>query len=89
MSDAIVAEARAAIDAADRELLALVNRRLELVRGLHEHKRRSGIALRDERREQAIVAGLQAANGGPLSAAGVAELVRFLLDLTRRELHGA
>ena len=89
MSDAIVAEARAAIDAADRELLAVVNRRLELVRALHEHKQRSGIALRDERREQAIVAGLQAANGGPLSAAGVAELVRFLLDLTRRELHGA
>ena len=89
MTDAVVGEARAAIDAADRELLALVNRRLELVRRLHEHKRRGGIALRDERREQAIVAGLQAANGGPLSAGGVAELVRFLLDLTRRELHGA
>jgi len=89
VTDAVVGEARAAIDAADRELLALVNRRLELVRRLHEHKQRSGIALRDERREQAIVAGLQAANGGPLSAAGVAELVRFLLDLTRRELHGA
>ena len=89
MSDAIVAEARAAIDVADRELLALVNRRVELVRALHEHKERTGIALRDERREQEIVAGLQTANGGPLSAAGVAELVRFLLDLTRRELHGA
>ena len=89
MSDAIVAEARAAIAAADRELLAVVNRRLELVRALHEHKERTGIALRDERREQEIVAGLQTANGGPLSRAGVAELVRFLLDLTRRELHGA
>ena len=36
-----------------------------------------------------MVASLQAANAGPLSTDGVAELVRFLLDLTRREIHGA
>ena len=34
------------------------------------------------------VAGRRALNTGPLSASGVAELVRHILDLTRREIHG-
>jgi chorismate mutase/prephenate dehydratase len=89
VTDAVVAEARQAIDAADRELLATVNRRITLVRELHEHKVRAGVPLRDAGREESMVGSLQAANAGPLSTDGVAELVRFLLDLTRREIHGA
>jgi chorismate mutase / prephenate dehydratase len=89
VTDPVVAEARGAIDAADRELLATVNRRITLVRELHEHKLRAGVPLRDAGREESMVAVLQAANAGPLSTDGVAELVRFLLDLTRRELYGA
>jgi chorismate mutase len=88
LTDTTVEEARGAIDAIDRSLLVAVNRRIELVRQLHEHKRASGLPLRDPGREEAIVAGLQGVNGGPLSAEGVADLVRFVLDLTRRELHG-
>ena len=84
-----VAEYREKIAAADRDLLAAINRRLELVRALHEHKRAEGIPLRDPEREQQLVVELQAANGGPLSSAGVAELFRHVLDLTRKELHGA
>jgi chorismate mutase/prephenate dehydratase len=83
-----VAEAREAIDAVDRALLESVNRRLELVRLLHEHKRTSGIPLRDPAREAEMVAGLQSRNAGPLSDEGVAELVGFVLALTRRELYG-
>ncbi len=37
-----LAETREAIDAVDRQLLAAVNRRIELVRGLHEHKVANG-----------------------------------------------
>ena len=84
-----LAEARAAIDAVDQELLDVVNRRLELVRGLHRHKLAHGLPLRDPGREQAIVARLQAANAGPLSPAGVAELFHSVLELVRRELHGS
>ncbi len=80
---------RAEIGAADRELLAAVNKRLELVRALHEHKRAEGIPQQDPDREQQLVVELQAANSGPLSDRGVAELFRHVLDLTRRELHGA
>lgn len=87
-SDPTLAEARAAIDRIDLELLAAFNRRLEIVRGLHEHKVETGLALRDPGREEAMLASLEAANAGPLSAGGVDELFRYFLALTRRELHG-
>ena len=83
-----VIEYREKIAAADRDLLAAINRRLELVRELHEHKRAEGIPLRDPTREEQLVVELQAANAGPLSSAGVAELFRHVLDLTRKEIHG-
>jgi chorismate mutase len=83
-----VSEAREAIDAIDVSLLASVNRRLELVRALHEQKRATGIPLRDPAREDAMIAGLQSRNEGPLSDEGVAELVQFVLGLTRKELYG-
>ena len=83
-----VGEFRDQITAADRELLAAVNKRIELVRALHEYKRAEGIPLIDPDREQQLVVELQAANQGPLSSEGVAELFRHVLDLTRKELHG-
>jgi len=80
---------RAQIAEADRALLAAINKRIELVRALHEYKQAEGIPIRDEGREEQLVVELQCANKGPLSPAGVAQLFRFVLDLTRREIHGA
>lgn len=77
---------RAAIDETDRELVALVNTRLALVRELWSLKRELGLDRVDPGREAAIRAALAAANGGPLSAAGLDELVSELLALTKREL---
>jgi chorismate mutase len=88
MTDMVLSEARAAIDAADRELLAVMNRRLELVRALHEHKRETGLPLRDTGREEEMIASLREANEGPLSDGGVESLFRYVLDLVRREIHG-
>jgi chorismate mutase len=79
---------RERITAADRELLAAINKRIELVRELHEHKRAEGLPMRDEAREEQLVVELQAANRGPLSSSGVAALFRHVLDLTRKEIHG-
>ena len=87
MSDPL-REAREAIDKVDRELLAAVNRRIELVRGLHDHKVANGIPLRDRGREDSMLASLRDANPGPLSGAGVDEFFHHVLDLTRREIHG-
>ncbi len=86
--DPTVSEARAAIDQVDRVLLATVNRRLELVRELHDHKVATGLDLRDPGREERMLASLEAANSGPLSSDGVTELFEYVLDLTRRELYG-
>ena len=83
-----LSEARAAIDAIDDALIVSVNRRLELVRQLHDHKQTTGLPLRDPAREAAMVARLQSRNEGPLSDDGVADLVGFVLALTRRELYG-
>jgi chorismate mutase len=84
-----LAGARAEITATDLELLAALNRRVEIVRGLHDYKLSEGIPLRDPRREDELVAALEAANGGPLSAPAVARFFRFVLELTREEVHGA
>jgi chorismate mutase len=88
VTDTTVDRAREGIDSIDLALLTAVNARIELVRQLHRHKLANGLPLRDAGREEAIVASLQSANDGPLSPEGVADLVRFVLDLTRRELHG-
>jgi len=88
VTETFVAETREQISAVDRELLGAVNRRLELVRSLHDHKLATAMPLRDPGREEAMLQELEAANGGPLSSRGVADLLEFVLGLTRRELHG-
>jgi len=85
----LIDEYRQQITAADRVLLAAVNQRLELVRELHEHKTTEGVPLRDPAREETLVRELQAENTGPLSDDGVAALFHYVLELTRKELHGA
>jgi chorismate mutase len=83
-----IADTRAEIDAIDLELLAGINRRIELVRWLHERKEESGVPVRDEAREEEMLRALVQANEGPLSTDGVGDLLQFVLDLTRREIHG-
>ncbi|HEY7537004.1 MAG TPA: chorismate mutase [Gaiellaceae bacterium] len=85
----VVSELRAEITELDRALVATVNRRIEIVGQLHEHKREHGIPLRDPTREESMLRLLGEENPGPLSPDGLAGLYRYVLDLTRRELHGA
>jgi chorismate mutase len=87
-SDPVVGDLRAQITGIDRERLAAVNRRLEIVRALHDHKQTHGIPLRDHGREAQLLAELERANDGPLSREGLADFFEHLLALTRREIHG-
>jgi len=87
--DPLVLELRAEISELDRGLLTAINRRLQIVRRLHEHKRVTGLPLRDPEREDAMLRLLEAENTGPLSSEGVARLHRFVLELTMEEVHGA
>jgi chorismate mutase/prephenate dehydratase len=61
-----LAEWRGRIDAADRELVALLNRRAEYVLKLAPLKRQIGAAVRDPGREEEVLRKLRKANRGPL-----------------------
>jgi chorismate mutase len=87
-SDPLVGELREQITATDLAILAAFNRRLALVRRLKEHKAERGYDFLDKGREDALLAELERANGGPLSSEGLKELHDELLDLTKRELGG-
>jgi chorismate mutase/prephenate dehydratase len=84
--DPVVRELREQITEADRATLATVNRRIELVRELREHKAAQGWDFLDRDREERLVAALAEANTGPLSEPGLRELFADLLTLTKREL---
>jgi chorismate mutase / prephenate dehydratase len=82
--DPTLARLRAEIAAVDDEIVAAVNRRLELVREIRRLKERIGIPFVDRGREDSNLRRLQEANAGPLSSDGLQELYTELLDLTKR-----
>lgn len=86
MSDEKVEALRSEIGANDRRIVEAVNERLRLVTELWELKREHGLDRLDPDRERRLREELAAANGGPLSDAGLDELVSELLGLTKREL---
>jgi chorismate mutase/prephenate dehydratase len=82
-------ELRAEIAANDAEIVAAVNRRLELVAELWRLKADRGDARLDPDRERRLREELVRKNRGPLSEEGLERLVDELLALTKRELGGA
>jgi chorismate mutase len=85
-SDPVVRELRDQIAANDLAVLEAVNRRVELVRLLKEHKDSQGLEFVDREQEERLLDRLAAVNRGPLSEETVRELYRTLLELTKREL---
>src|SRR3954466_9909292 len=74
---------RIQIDAVDRELLALVNRRAALAQEVGEVKKKEGsVAFRPEREAQ-VIDGLKATNPGPLQSASVAPIWREIMSACR------
>jgi chorismate mutase len=86
VTDPVIAEIREGITAADEEILAAINRRIELVARLKKHKQSLGIDFLDPGREAALLDHLATANPGPLSDEGARELFRTILDLVKREV---
>ena len=86
MSDEILNKLREEITAIDREVVALVNRRIATVARLKRHKDEHGIAFVDPERETNMVAERVRKNDGPLSEAGLRAFYAELLALTKREL---
>ena len=86
MSDDILNRLREEITAIDREVVALVNRRIATVARLKRHKDEHGIAFVDPDREARMVAERVAENGGPLSEEGLRAFYAELLALVKREV---
>ena len=86
LSDNVVSGLRDEITAIDRELVALVNRRIDTVARLKRHKDEQGIAFVDPDREAQMVAERVRENPGPLSEAGLRAFYAELLALTKREV---
>jgi chorismate mutase / prephenate dehydratase len=84
-SDPVVATARASISAIDAELVALLNRRLEVVCELHAYKRERGYPMVDPAREELLLDALVASNPGPLADDELRELWASILALLTRE----
>jgi chorismate mutase/prephenate dehydratase len=83
--DPVLRDFRDQIVATDLELLAAVNKRVELVRRLKEHKAASGVEFVDLAQEERLVDQLAEANKGPLSEDGLRALYQTLLELVKRE----
>jgi len=83
--DPVVRDFRDRIAATDLELIAAVNKRVELVRRLKEHKAASGLDFVDRAQEERLVERLAETNKGPLSEDGLRALYQALLELVKRE----
>ncbi|MDO9095483.1 MAG: prephenate dehydratase [Rubrivivax sp.] len=71
------------IDAVDRELLALLNRRAQLALDVGELKKHEGSPVFRPEREAQVIDGLKAVNPGPLPNACVAPIWREIMSASR------
>ena len=83
MSDDALQGLRAQIDAVDRELLALLNRRARLALEVGELKRHEGSPVFRPEREAQVIAGLREANAGPLGAESIGPIWREVMSACR------
>lgn len=81
-----IAEFRRLIAEVDSAVVASVNRRIELVAELKRFKEDRGVAFVDPEQERRLLAELAKANPGPMSEAGLLEVVGAILAVTKREV---
>ena len=71
------------IDAVDRELLALLNRRAQLALDVGEIKKHEGSPVFRPEREAQVIDGLKTVNPGPLKSDSVAPIWREIMSACR------
>ena len=81
--DQRLAGLRAQIDALDRELLGLLNRRAALALAVGEVKKQQGSVVFRPEREAQVIDGLKAVNAGPLKTDSVAPIWREIMSACR------
>lgn len=78
-----IKERRTEIDAIDRELLRLLNRRALLAVKVGESKKVAGLSLYDRDREREVIERACRANSGPLDERAVMRLFRCIIRESR------
>jgi chorismate mutase len=84
--DPVVASFRDEITALDVRLVSTINARIKAVKALADYKEQHGVAFLDPDREAWLVAYLKRVNAGPISDAGLDELLTFILALVKDEV---
>jgi chorismate mutase len=84
--DPVIRQFREQISDNDRAILDAVNKRLQLVAQVKAYKESRGLGFLDPEREEWMLQYLTRANRGPLSAEGLQELFRTILELSKREV---
>jgi chorismate mutase len=87
--DPVIRQFREQISDNDRAIVEAVNRRLKLVAQVKAYKESRGLGFLDPEREEWMLQYLSRANRGPLSAKGLQQLFRMILDLSKREVAGS
>jgi chorismate mutase len=83
--DPVVKQYRDQISDIDLELVALLNKRLQVVDQLWRYKAEHDIAMYVPEREAQMVAFLTEANQGPLSDDGLRDVYRSIVETTKTE----
>ena len=78
-----LAQLRAQIDAIDRQVLGLLNRRAKIAQEVGESKRKNGVPVFRPEREAQVMQGLARENAGPLSPESVAAIYREVISACR------
>ena len=73
-------ELRQKIDAYDRQLVELLNKRAQCADGIGVIKRRLGMPVYVPSREEQVIAHVQSFNPGPLSAEAISRLYERIID---------
>jgi chorismate mutase-like protein len=76
-------DCRVRIDAIDVELLALLNRRTEIVEEIGRIKESLAIGIYEPKREEQVFANVLSHNGGPLPAEAVKRIFERIIDEMR------
>ncbi|OGJ91624.1 MAG: hypothetical protein A2268_08970 [Candidatus Raymondbacteria bacterium RifOxyA12_full_50_37] len=75
---------RGKINAINRVLLAQLNARVRIARRIGAIKKKTGLAVSDEKREKAILTAMRALNKGPLDSAAVNRVFSVIIAETKR-----
>jgi chorismate mutase len=79
----LLADSRAKIDALDRELVELLNRRTLIVEDIGRAKEAAGIPIYEPNREDDVYRNVQSHNHGPLNAEALRGIYERIIDEMR------